>query len=396
MSDLLWPGDERAGALLTDAHLLDAMLRVEAAWSQAGALPAEAAVDADRLRALLRDGDLEAVADGAEASGTPVVPLLRLLRSRLGDTAAARWLHRGLTSQDVVDTALLLCAREAVAVVLAELAEQVRLLARLVETHRSAPQVARTLAQHAVPTTLGLTAGAWLAGVLDARDDLAAVRLPVQLGGAAGTMAAAVEITRDAGTVVAACHEVARSLGLEPAPPWHVVRSPVTRLGDALVRCTDAWGHLAGDVVVLSRPEVAELAEGSGGGSSTMPHKANPVLSVLLRRAALTAPPLAATLHTAAATTTDQRGAGTWQAEWSTLRVLLRRTVVAAAQATRLLDGLQLDPARAAATLEAAEGVRSEQETMAGLTGRPPAPTYVGATDAYVDAVLTRAREVLP
>ena len=103
----------------------------------------------------------------------------------------------------------------------------------------------------------------------------------------------------------------------------------MTRIGDALVACTDAWARIANDVLVLGRPEIGELAEGSGGGSSTMPHKANPVLAVLVRRTALTTPQLAATLHLAAADQVDERAAGGWHAEWDTLRLLLRRTVVA-------------------------------------------------------------------
>ena len=134
-----------------------------------------------------------------------------------------------------------------------------------------------------------------------------------------------------------------RRLGLAPSTPWHTSRASVTRLGDASVRCTDAWGRIAGDVLVLGRPEIGELSEGAGGGSSTMPHKSNPVLSTLVRRAALTTPQLAATLHLAAAEATDERSSGPWHAEWATLRTLLRRAVVAGDQATDLLGR----PARA-------------------------------------------------
>ena len=139
--------------------------------------------------------------------------------------------------------------------------------------------VARTLTQHAVPTTFGLKVAAWLTGVLDAYDDLAAAAFPAQLGGAAGTR------RRDRSSSGAAT-----SPRRGVAGRWHTTRAPVTRLGDALVGCTDAWGRIANDVLTMSRPEIGELAEGAGGGSSTMPHKANPVLSVLLRRAALTTP----------------------------------------------------------------------------------------------------------
>ena len=223
--------------------------------------------------------------------------LVALLRDGLRDASpdAATWLHRGLTSQDVVDSALMMCAaRRRRTGIRGSLREQVVLLSRLVEEHRATPMVARTLTQHAVPSTFGLKAAGWLTGVLDAYDDVAALVLPVQVGGAAGTMAATVELAAGLPDPVEVAHqlsvELADRLGLAPSTPWHTSRASVTRLGDASVRCTDAWGRIAGDVLVLGRPEVGELSEGVGGGSSTMPHKSNPVLSTLVRRAALTTP----------------------------------------------------------------------------------------------------------
>jgi 3-carboxy-cis,cis-muconate cycloisomerase len=169
----------------------------------------------------------------------------------------------------------------------------------------------------------------------------------------------------------------------------------ITRAGDALVGCCDAWGHIAADVATGSRQEIGELAEGRGGGSSTMPHKNNPVLSVLIRRAALTAPALAATLHTASAASVDERSDGGWHAEWATLRTLTRRAVVAAAQTSELLAGLRIDIDRAAANLAAAGDVLAEQRTMTELTGRPACSDYLGASGHLVDAVLQRARRHL-
>ena len=202
--------------------------------------------------------------------------------------------------------------------------------------------MARTLTQHAVPTTFGLKAATWLAGVLDAYDDVAALTFPVQIGGAAGTHGGRRRAgPRPGGRPGAG----GRRLGLTDGPAWHTVRSSVTRLGDALVRCTDAWGRIAKDVLTLCRPEIGEAREGAGGGSSTMPQKPNPVLSVLIRRAALTTPMLGATLHLAAAPQVDERADGGWHAEWATLRDLVRRTLVAASQTFDLLDGLEVDPA---------------------------------------------------
>jgi 3-carboxy-cis,cis-muconate cycloisomerase len=403
VSDLLWPGDHRAGDLFGDGRFLRALVQVEAAWSDAlvdaGIAPPDAALPPGRLEGLIGAADAGPVAEAAEAGGTPVVPLLRLLRERLGpQTPAAAWLHRGLTSQDVVDTALVLCAGEVVAAVGAELARQADRLAGLVRQYRSTPLAARTLTRPAGPTTFGLKAAAWLAGILDAADDLRAVPLPAQIGGAAGTLAAAVELAGarpDAAEAVArAAAGTAARLGLRPAPPWHTVRTAVTRLGDAAVRCTDAWGHLANDVLVLSRPEIGELASGDGV-SSTLPHKRNPVLAVLVRRAALAAPPLGQTLHAAAADAVDERTPGGWHAEWATLRTLLRRTVVAGRQCTELLSGLEVRPDRMAAGLAAADGVHAEQEAMAALVGRPPAAAYLGLSDALLDAQLARAAALL-
>ena len=170
----------------------------------------------------------------------------------------------------------------------------------------------------------------------------------------------------------------------------------MTRLGDAAVRCTDAWGRVANDVLALGRPEVGELAEGRGGGSSTMPHKANPVLSTLLRRAALAAPQLGATLHLAAAGQVDERADGAWHAEWGTLALLLRRTVVAGSQATELVTGLRVRTDRMRATLDTAGAdVLAEQRSMAALADRPPRDGYRGLDSELVDAAVRRAHTVL-
>lgn len=399
MSNLLWPGDHHAGDFFTDSAFLDAMLRVEAAWSvaltESGVAPSDAAVTYAVLRDLVGDADLSAIADDAESGGNPVIPLVALLRARLDCASASRWLHRGLTSQDVVDTAVMRCAADTSGAVAVELERQARILADRADEHRHTPMVARTLTQHAVPSTFGLKAAMWLRGVLDAREQLAEVSFPVQLGGAGGTSAALVELAGgDPGRAVAESSTiVARELGLESTTPWHGGRSVVTRIGDTVAGCTDSWAHIANDVLALSRPEIGELAEGSGGGSSTMPHKSNPVLSVLIRRAALAAPPLTSSLHLAAADTVDERTPGGWHVEWDTLRTLLRRTIVAARQTTRLVDELQVHTDRMAHHLaEAGDAVTSEQTTMAEIAGHTAAGQYLGAADFYIDAQLERVR----
>lgn len=393
MTDLFWPGDHRAGDLMSDNAFLAAMLKVENAWLgalvDAGVAPSAARAD---LAATVSADDAEFLAVAAEADGNPVIGLVALLRERsAGQTA--RWLHRGLTSQDVIDTALMLCLRDALSRIRGDLTTQVRTLAGLAETHHRSPMLARTLTQPALPSTVGTKVANWLSGVLDAVDTLAALpALPVQMGGAAGTLAATTELAGSPVEARALSDALAAALGLEGATPWHTTRSVVTRAGDAVVGCCDAWGHIATDVAIGSRREIGELAEGRGGGSSTMPHKSNPVLSLLIRRAALTAPALGATLHTASAASVDERSDGGWHAEWATLRTLTRRAVVAAAQTSELLTGLQVDIEKAAANLAAAGDVRAEQRAMTELTERQAHSEYLGASEQLVDAVLQRAR----
>ena len=321
-----------------------------------------------------------------------MIGLVALLRERLAGPSAT-WLHRGLTSQDVIDTALMLCLRDAVSRIRGDLTTQVRTLVGLAETHHRSPMLARTLTQPALPGTVGAKIANWLSGVLDAVETLAAVpALPVQMGGAAGTLAATTELTGSPVEALALSDALATALGLRAAAPWHTTRSVITRAGDALVGCCDAWGHIAADVAMGTRREIGELAEGRGGGSSTMPNKSNPVLSVLISRAALTAPALAATLHAASAASVDERSDGGWHAEWATLGSLTRRAVIAASQTSELLAGLQVDVERAAANLAAAGDVRAEQRVMAELTGRQAHSEYLGASEQLVDAVLQRAR----
>jgi 3-carboxy-cis,cis-muconate cycloisomerase len=396
MTDLFWPGDHRAGDLMSDAAFLTAMAEMENAWLgvlvDAGVASVEARAD---LTSLVSSADTEAIAAAAEADGNPVIGLIGLLRERTGGDTA-RWLHRGLTSQDVIDTAVMMCLRDVLSRIRIEIEVQVRTLSALAETHQHDPMLARTLTQPALPSTVGLKMATWLSGVLDAADTVAALpALAVQAGGAAGTMAAAGELTGSPGDAMALSDALADALTLAYAAPWHTSRSAITRIGDALVTCCDAWGHIATDVAMASRAEVGEMAEGRGGGSSTMPHKNNPVLSILIRRASICAPPLAATLHTASASSVDERADGGWHAEWATLRTLARRTVVAAIQTSELVGWLRIDSQRAAENLAAAGDLLTEQRTMAELTGRAALPNYTGATDFLIDAAVQRARHHL-
>ncbi|CUR58713.1 putative 3-carboxy-cis,cis-muconate cycloisomerase [metagenome] len=409
MTDLFWPGDERAGALFSPGRLLDAMVRVEAVWLDtlvsAGLFPQQAA---DSLDDLVSEADVEAVAAGAEAGGNPVIALLALLRERVTgrNPVTAQWLHRGLTSQDVLDTALMLCAQETTVQLRRELDLEIQALITLADAHRSTVMTGRTLTQPATATTFGLKAATWLDGLLDARDQLgpAGAGLSGQSGGAAGTLAAVTQLaaarglTDPARTALDLATSATQSVGLASRTPWHTSRASVTRWADALVSCTDAWGRVANDVLLLGRPEIGELAEAAvtgRGGSSAMPHKANPVLSVLIRRAALSAPGVAAQLHVAAAASIDERSDGGWHAEWSALATLARHALTAGSQATELLTGLRIDPERMRANAESsATDLLAESRAVAdwtdGASGR--LTDHLGAVGPLIDTTLARAR----
>lgn len=398
MPNLLWPGDHRAGEVFSDDAFMAAMVRVERAWltvlTANGIAPAEADADLPHI-------DAVSLAAAGEDAGNPVVALVAELRGLLSEPAAS-WVHRGLTSQDVLDSALMLCTRDAIDTVLGQLGSQLATLADIAEDHRHTPMLARTLTQPALPTTFGVQVAGWMDGLADAAEHLASLRncLPVQAGGAAGTMAASVHLAQAAGAgqpvsvAVSLSDGLADELGLTSSFPWHSSRAAITRVGDDLTQCCDAWGRIARDILQGSRYESSELTEpaaGSRGGSSTMPHKVNPVLSVMLHRTALAAPGLASTLHTAAASAVDARADGSWHAEWDTLRMLARRTVVAADQATELLAGLKVNTDAMAQNLSSAPGLDAEQKAIAALTGSEARGTRWGAADQIIDRALARA-----
>ncbi len=384
-----WAGTPVAAAT-GDSAVLAALVEVEAAMATVAGAPATA----DRIRDVGASLNPRELAIAARAGGNPVIPLVGMLRDRLpADDAAA--LHRGATSQDVLDSALALVATRAAAVIADDAAAATHGLIAHAEQHRGTVVVGRTLTQAATPTTLGLRLAGWAWTVARAaravRD--AAAAFPAQFGGAGGTGAAVVTLDGP-GAAVAAADRLAAELGLAaPIAPWHVLRSPVTRLGDALAELCAALGTVGRNVATLARTEVGEVDDGAGGGSSAMPHKANPTRAVLLVAASVEAPPLAATLHAAAATV-DERPDGAWHAEWSALRALLRTAGGAAATGRELADGLRVYPDRIAANLAAsADDLLSER---AKHVPGPAAPAdYLGDADAFTDRLLDAARKEL-
>ncbi|MEU1475259.1 3-carboxy-cis,cis-muconate cycloisomerase [Streptomyces sp. NPDC005760] len=339
-----WAGSPAASAT-SDGAYLQALLDAEAALTRAQArlgLAPDAAADAVTEAAHADRFDVRSLAERARAGGNPVIPLVADLTKAVGEEYGP-YVHRGATSQDILDSATMLVAGRTLDLVLTDLHRVQLALARLASEHRDTAMPGRTLTQHAVPATFGLKAAGWRSLVLDARDRVTVVRssLPVQLGGAAGTLAAfTVYGAEDAPALTAA---FAAELGLgAPVLPWHTLRTPVADLAGCLAFTAGALGKIAADVLVLGRTEIAEVTEGSGGGSSAMPHKANPVRSTLIAAAARRAPQLAATLFGSMAAE-DERPAGAWHAEWEPLRDLLRLAGGAARDAVALTEGLRVN-----------------------------------------------------
>ncbi|MBD8206772.1 adenylosuccinate lyase [Microbacterium sp. CFBP 8790] len=345
--------------LVSDGFVLDALVRAEcalvAAYADLGVAPRRVAVEVDHVFGLdergssparnlpARNVDVGALVAASVAGGNPVIPLVGMLKEQV-PADCAPWIHRGATSQDILDTALMIVARRAMEQVRSSLRIAGERARELAVTHADDVAAARTLTQHAVPTTVGARAATWARGIERALAGIDALAYPAQLAGAGGTLASFVEITGSHENAAALPAAFARAAGLDaPDAPWHVTRWPITELGDALVQVLDALGKLAADVATLGRTEIGEVSEGVGGGSSAMPQKQNPAEAVLIRSAALRAPQLGATLHLAASLAVDERPDGAWHAEWPTLRELLRLALGAARHAASLASHLRVD-----------------------------------------------------
>lgn len=367
---LLAPGraGSRVEAETGDGAYLQALLDAEAALARAQAgleLVPRAAGEAVTAAALAERFDLRALALDASAGGNPVIPLVAALRAAVGGPHADA-VHRGATSQDVLDSATMLVADRARTVLLADLDRTAAALAVLAHRHRLTPMAGRTLTQHAVPTTFGLKAAGWRLLVLDARDRLAALVLPAQLGGAAGTLAALIP-QDEAHSVFELVVRYATEVGLDiPTLPWHVLRTPIAELGGALALTAGALGKFAADVLVLGRTEIGEVTAPGAGGSSAMPHKANPVEATLIASVARQVPAYAAVLY-GAMVAEDERPAGAWHAEWQCLREALRQTGAAAELAAQLAEGLEARPERMARNLELGKGLIVSERLVDGL-----------------------------
>jgi 3-carboxy-cis,cis-muconate cycloisomerase len=353
-------------AAVSEEAWLAALLEVESALAacqaDAGLVPVQAAAAIAAVCEHPERFDLAALGEQAAAAANPVEPLVRALSARVPEEAA-QFVHWGATSQDVLDTAMMLVSRRALDLVLDDLQRLADACAILADRHRSTLMAGRTLLQHALPITFGLKAAGWLTGALAGWQQLSAIRthrLAVQFGGAAGTLAS----QGDRGLQV--LDRLARRLDLaEPVLPWHAERSRVAELGAALAVAAGAAGKVALDVALLTQTEVREVAEVAPGPSSAMPHKQNPVAAIEIDAAARGVQAQTAVLL-AAMRAEHERAAGAWQAEWTALSEAFRLAGGAVGRAAQMVGRLEVDEARMRGNLDLSGGlVMSESVTMA-------------------------------
>lgn len=382
---------------------LQRMLDVEAALTRASAdagvvphaavAPIAAACDVALL-------DIPALLDASASAGNTAIPLVKQLTAvvKARDPEAARYVHWGATSQDIIDTATVLQSLDSCDVIDAALARVCQLLASLAATHRDTPQVGRTWLQQALPITLGLKFAQALDAMLRHRTRLAAAREQVrvlQFGGAAGTLASL------GAHAPAVLQGLAAALDLRaPDVSWHTQRDRLAELACCWGMVTGSLGKLAGDIALQMQTEIGELAEPAGagkGGSSTMPHKRNPVGCAAVLTAAQRVPPLVATML-GGMVQQHERALGGWQAEWDALPDIARLTGGALDAVVGILDGLNVDRARLSANLDLTQGLILGEAVMLALgerLGRIEAHHLVEAASKAAVSQKRTLREVL-
>jgi len=387
--------DEAVAAILSDAGYVQRMLVFEGALARAeaavGVIPAKAGPAISRAVETLHAAELDqlaaAIAAGTAKAGSPVIPLVTLLTART-EAQGQPYVHWGATTQDVMDTALVLQWRDIAALFEAELASLADALAGLARQHRDTPMVARTVMQHALPTTFGLKAAGWLTAVLRHRERLAEIAprvLCLQFGGAAGTLASLGE----RGGAVA--ERLAGELGLGLAvTPWHTARDRIGEIAAVCGLLCGTLGKIGGDIVLMMQTDLEEAFEPAAagrGGSSTMPHKRNPVLASVMAGAGTAAPGLVSTILSAQMHE-HERAAGSGHAEWRALPELLKITSGALKAAVTLAGGLDVRPDRMRANLERTRGLIMAEAVMMALGAG------LGRLEAHhrIDAACKRAR----
>jgi 3-carboxy-cis,cis-muconate cycloisomerase len=366
--------DERCAAALSDERYLAAMARFEGALASAGARAGLVpAAHAEVIAAVCERAsfDSAALAREARVAGTLAIPFVKSLTAQVAAVSAdaARYVHFGATSQDVLDTAAALCLKEASARLCELIVSLGDAAASLAKRYDGTPMLARTLLQPAVPVPFGWKAAMWLAPVARAYPQFRqafARACVLQLGGAGGTLSA----FRDKASDVV--RFTAESLGLQTEVTWHSARDGFARLGSEMAILTGLAGKIARDISLLMQPEIAEVSEparAGRGGSSSMPHKRNPAASLPALEAATRAPGLAATLL-AQLTPEHERGIGQWQSQWWVLRDLACAAASALAAAAEVLAGLHVDAQAMRANIERTGGM-AFSEAVALRLSRP-------------------------
>ena len=396
-------GSAAMGEVFSDAARLQHMLDFEAALARAevrcGVIPAGAAqAIASKCKADLIDAN--ALATATAVSLNPAIPLVKQLTALVAkdDPEAARFVHWGATSQDANDTGLVLQIRQALDILEADLAALCSALTELAQKHRSTPIAGRTLMQHALPTTFGAKVAGWLDAMNRHRERSAETRarvLVLQFGGAVGTLAA----LREKGLQVAEALAAELHLGLSTMP-WHTQRDRVAEAATTLGLCTGTLGKIARDISLHMQTEIAEVFEPAGegrGGSSTMPHKRNPVSAAVVLSAATRVPGLVSTMLSAMVQE-DERGLGDWHAEWETLPEIFRLTAGALHQMAAIVPHLEVDAARMRRNLDATHGlIFAEAVTIAlgSHIGKSAAHALLGVASRQARESGQHLREVL-
>jgi 3-carboxy-cis,cis-muconate cycloisomerase len=361
--------------IFSDRSILQAMLHFEVGLARVearlGIIP-QAAAESIAAAANPDAFDVAALSQNTLRAGTYGIPLAKALTEivRAKDASAAGFVHYGATSQDVSDTALILLLKRARPLIESDLTRAVKALQKLSEQHQHTPMVGRTLLQAAPPITFGLKAAGWLAAVHRGRKRLKqsfAQALVLQFGGAVGTLAA----IGDKGPVVA--QELAGELGLVgPDAPWHTHRDRLATLVCACGVLTGSLGKIARDISLLMQSEIGEVAEPESqgrGGSSTMPHKRNPVGCAVTLAAANRMPGLVAS-YLSAMVQEHERAVGGWQSEWPTIAAAIQATGIAAASIAEITEGLSVDSARMRENLAATGGTIYAEKAMILLTAK--------------------------
>jgi 3-carboxy-cis,cis-muconate cycloisomerase len=388
-------GDAEVAAWLDDRAQLRAMLDFEAALARAeakvGVIPNDAASEIAAVAVKL-DLDPKELAAGTAQDGIPVPALVAKLREAVGGEAA-NFVHWGSTTQDVMDTGLVLRLRKILDILDGRLAALGARLAKLAEAERATVMIARTRGQQATPTSFGLKVAGWLAPLIRHRVRLAELRPRVEVlscGGAAGNLSA----LGDKGLAVEAA--LAEELGLPaPALPWHSQRDGLVELGNWLGLVAGSLGKLAGDVLLLCQNEVGELREGGGGGgSSTLPQKANPVRAEAVASLTRHACALAGQLQ-AAAFHDHERDGVAWQLEWIVLPQLLVATGAALRQTVALMDVLEMDRERMRANIAATNGLALAEAASFALSEHLARPEAQKLVKAACKEVLASGRPLI-